>query len=285
MIALVLITFYMQSIVDVTSFVTLVCTPFFLAIGVIVSLVRGRVRRPVIALQFGWPGALPVIIALLEGMTLGAILGYGFGETGCLLVDSPGATYGITPFHFTLMAAIVFGAGAMINALARTPELQVRPTPDAALRQSLRYTTVYLSLSVALGLIGIAALLVLHHRSSDGTMSISAAVVGAFGFLGWVGFFFALEKGGYFLLDHFISLRILTRRKTIPSDLIGFLDFCCNRAFLRRVGTGYLFFHRLLLDYFARGCPGYSPAVDPRRESTPDASWPDAGYESAGESA
>ena len=281
MIALVVITFYMKSIATVMLYVTLVCTPFFFAIGVIVSLVRGRVRRPVVALQFGWPGALPVVIALLEGMTLGAILGYGFGETGCLLVDAPGATYGITPIHFTLMAAIVFGTGAMINAFARTPELQVRPAPDAALRQSLRYTTVYLSLSVAIGLIGIAALLVLHHRSSEGMMSTTAAVVGAFAFLGWVGFFFALEKGGYFLLDHFISLRMITRSKTIPPDLLGFLDFCCERAFLRRVGTGYLFFHRLLLDYFSRCCPGY---VDPRRESTPDAAWPNAGYESAGES-
>ena len=119
------------------------------------------------------------------------------------------------------MAAIVFGVGAIINAFARTPEIQVRPTPDAALRQSLRYTTVYFSLSVAIGLIGIAALLGLHHRSSDGTMSTTAAVVGAFGFLGWVGFFFALEKGGYFLLDHFISLRMITRSKAIPPDLRG----------------------------------------------------------------
>jgi hypothetical protein len=34
-------------------------------------------------------------------------------------------------------------------------------------------------------------------------------------------------------------------------DLIPFLDYCAERIFLRKVGGGYIFVHRLLMEHFA----------------------------------
>ena len=37
----------------------------------------------------------------------------------------------------------------------------------------------------------------------------------------------------------------------LPLNLISFLDHCAERNFLRKVGCGYIFVHRLLMEHFA----------------------------------
>ena len=37
----------------------------------------------------------------------------------------------------------------------------------------------------------------------------------------------------------------------LPWRLIPFLDYAAERIFLRKVGGGYVFVHRMLMDYFA----------------------------------
>ena len=36
-----------------------------------------------------------------------------------------------------------------------------------------------------------------------------------------------------------------------PWNYVAFLDSCAERILLRKVGSGYIFVHRLLLEYFA----------------------------------
>jgi hypothetical protein len=53
------------------------------------------------------------------------------------------------------------------------------------------------------------------------------------------------------ILGH-LSLRFLLASSSLaPLNLARFLDFCDERLILKRVGGSYVFFHRLLLDYFA----------------------------------
>ena len=57
--------------------------------------------------------------------------------------------------------------------------------------------------------------------------------------------------GGFAVLHH-LSLRIvLARNHHLPLHLIPFLDHCVDLIFLRRVGGGYIFVHRLLMEHFA----------------------------------
>ena len=42
------------------------------------------------------------------------------------------------------------------------------------------------------------------------------------------------------------------RNGSLPfRDLVPFLDYCAERIFLRKVGGGYIFVHRLLMEHFA----------------------------------
>ncbi len=92
---------------------------------------------------------------------------------------------------------------------------------------------------------------------------------GAFGFIGrlsgWpvlglafalmFGIFFmvcfGLTYGGVAVLSHFLLRYYLWRSGVIPWNFVTFLDFAASRILLRRIGGGYMFYHRLILEYFA----------------------------------
>ena len=65
------------------------------------------------------------------------------------------------------------------------------------------------------------------------------------------GSVFGLIYGGLGVLMHY-SLRLtLFFSRTMPLQLVPFLDHCVDLIFLRRVGGGYIFVHRLLMEHFA----------------------------------
>ena len=59
----------------------------------------------------------------------------------------------------------------------------------------------------------------------------------------WFGIFSAIR--------HFTLRFILTFSEHIPFNLSRFLDHAVDRIFMQRVGSGYIFIHRALLEYFA----------------------------------
>jgi hypothetical protein len=60
-----------------------------------------------------------------------------------------------------------------------------------------------------------------------------------------------LWAGGKACLQHLVLRRLLVRNKAAPWRYVEFLDEATDRLLLRKVGGGYVFVHRLLLDYFA----------------------------------
>jgi hypothetical protein len=61
----------------------------------------------------------------------------------------------------------------------------------------------------------------------------------------------ALSFGGYACLSHLALRLVLSRNGSLPFRLVPFLDYCAERIFLRKVGGGYIFVHRLLMEHFA----------------------------------
>jgi len=59
------------------------------------------------------------------------------------------------------------------------------------------------------------------------------------------------ELGGITAIQHFVLRLILYGRGMIPLRYIQFLDRSANHILLRKVGGGYVFIHRLLMEYFA----------------------------------
>ena len=58
--------------------------------------------------------------------------------------------------------------------------------------------------------------------------------------------------GGLACIRHFTLRLILHRNNYIPWNYARFLDYASDRIFLQKVGGGYIFVHRMLLEHFAR---------------------------------
>ncbi len=72
-----------------------------------------------------------------------------------------------------------------------------------------------------------------------------------------VGLMFGLISGlifggGKACIQHVILRLILYRNGYIPWNYARFLDYAAERIFLQKVGGGYIFIHRLLLEHFAQ---------------------------------
>ncbi len=60
-----------------------------------------------------------------------------------------------------------------------------------------------------------------------------------------------LKYGGLAIIQHYILRILLYVENHTPRNYAHFLDYAAERIFLRKVGGGYIFVHRLLLEYFA----------------------------------
>ena len=69
--------------------------------------------------------------------------------------------------------------------------------------------------------------------------------------LGSFGVMAGAWYGGIDVLQHYTLRFLLWWRGYLPWNTARFLDYATERIFLRKVGGGYIFIHRLLLEYFA----------------------------------
>ena len=76
--------------------------------------------------------------------------------------------------------------------------------------------------------------------------SVSGLIVGPMG-----GLIVALWYGGLDIIGHYTLRLILVIRGHTPRNYAHFLDYAVDRIFLQKVGGGYRFIHRLLLEHFA----------------------------------
>jgi DNA polymerase III delta prime subunit len=60
-----------------------------------------------------------------------------------------------------------------------------------------------------------------------------------------------LSCGGAAYVQHFVLRFLLWWARSVPFNYPRFLDYAAERIFLLKVGGGYIFIHRLLLEYFA----------------------------------
>ena len=67
----------------------------------------------------------------------------------------------------------------------------------------------------------------------------------------YFGLLFGLAFGGTAGIRHFTLRFILFLGGKIPWHYTRFLDYAVERIFLRKVGNGYIFVHRLLMEHFA----------------------------------
>jgi hypothetical protein len=72
-----------------------------------------------------------------------------------------------------------------------------------------------------------------------------------FGLVLGLGLIGGLNRGGSAVIKHYALRLILSVKSYTPFKFVKFLDHCAKLILLKKVGGGYIFIHRMLLDYFA----------------------------------
>ncbi len=153
-----------------------------------------------------------------------------------------------------------FLSGFFQGVASETIEDQQRVVPNQGIHRSARngvvlgvVSTMIVGLSIVLssGLsIGLGLVLSgeLNHVPSHtlGLLLSSGLSTGLS-----AGLLFGLLMGGWACLRHYVLRLLLWRAGAMPWNYPRFLDYAAEHILLRKVGGGYIFVHRLLLEYFA----------------------------------
>jgi len=120
--------------------------------------------------------------------------------------------------------------------------------PNQGIRRSALYSIVIGTMSMMIGgAVGVLFASITRGALTDINSMLTYGAI--FGIL--TGLVNGLRNGGIACIQH-IALRWLQRETdSVPWKYAHFLDYAAERVLLRKVGGGYVFIHRLLLDYFA----------------------------------
>jgi hypothetical protein len=216
-----------------------------------------------------------VIIGLIVGLSAVLSTDVNFGlhyrlSAGLIKWLSDGLRLGLsTGLTFGLSFWLLFGLFQGVSS--ETIGDQYRVVPNQGIRRSARNSLILGLISTAIA--GLSATLstmlsngmifglsaVLSERLSEG---LSAALSAASNVLSTglsagiirglsVGILAGLLYGGLACLRHSVVRLLLWRAGSIPWNYPGFLDAASEHILLHKVGGGYIFVHRLLLEYFA----------------------------------
>jgi hypothetical protein len=132
----------------------------------------------------------------------------------------------------------------------RTSVRQAKTSPNQGIWLTARNSII---IGLILGLIGallVALTLEMSDPSPGDPISVEDILTSLPWLLGTVGVLAALPFGGLDVVQHFVLRIVLYLKGYIPWNYAQFLDYAAERIFLRKVGGGYIFIHRLLMEYF-----------------------------------
>ncbi|HLM55575.1 MAG TPA: NACHT domain-containing protein [Pyrinomonadaceae bacterium] len=163
-------------------------------------------------------------------------------------------------FYEPLIGLAVIGASFVAMSLfggLTVGNLETKMSSNEGIRRALRNALIFgSSICVLSGLAG--GLIVGLGRGV-----FHGVVIGLGGGVN-AGFHASLNFGGLTVLQHFTLRSMLVWNRCAPFDYAGFLDYAVERIFMRKVGGGYIFIHRGLLEYFAARHPAPGVGAAPR---------------------
>jgi DNA polymerase III delta prime subunit len=177
-------------------------------------------------------------------------------------------------FIIGLVSVLTFGLLGGLKDGLTVGEITTHAFPNEGIRRSGRNALrigllAWLLGSLIIGLVGgltVGLLIGLKAEQItglggliDGLLGGLAGLLGGLigGLIGWlplgllIGLVFGLRFGGRACLHHCALRLILWHKNFAPFHYIRFLDYATARIFLRKLGGGYVFVHRMLLEYFA----------------------------------
>ena len=181
-------------------------------------------------MSFSWKNTKKGLTkGLIVGLVVGLILGL-FLEAFATLNFGLGIFAGLT-------GGIIGGMIGGINDLVVSKEVKLKSIPNQGIWSSAKNATKY-------GLIfGFIIVLIFGL--------IGGFIYGLFfGLL--MGIVGGMQKGGMSCIKHLILRRFLYYQGHIPWNYADFLDNAAELRLMKKVGGGYIFYHRMLMEHFAQ---------------------------------
>ncbi|HEX5691394.1 MAG TPA: hypothetical protein VFX76_15375, partial [Roseiflexaceae bacterium] len=231
------------------------------ACGLVAWLFAGPVAGIFDLVMIGWFSGLAAVLAVKPNrIVVVETLGWSGKRTLRRMVAALLAVLGwvlVSQASGGLFNSQIYRADdrVILNALAFSlvsgltgGEIETNARPNQGIYRSARYALV-LGLSAWL-IVGLAG--ALSDRAALGL--VQRVISGLeFGLAG--GFVVGLGWGGFVCLQHLLLRFMLWRNGMAPWRYAHFLGYAAESLFLRKVGGGYVFIHRLLLMHFAERMP------------------------------
>ena len=179
----------------------------------------------------------------LLGLLIGALLG-GL-SSGLIYGQNHGLMDGV---QFGLFIGLLCGLlGGMINGISggfidKIREDKIRPNQGIRLTLNNGIIVCLMAMSI----IGLFAGLFYWATDSLLVGLITGLIIGLNN-----GLIIGLNRGLAAVIKHYSLRLVLWRSGKTPFKFIPFLDYCAKLILLKKVGGGYIFIHRMLLEYFA----------------------------------
>jgi NACHT domain len=213
--------------------------------GICVALLTGDIK-PIESMRWSWQEVrnnFPNILG--NGLRLGLIVGltswlfYAL-DFGLFI----GLIYGL--LHWLTSWLIFCLVGGLISGFQGTGTQQKENPNQGIFRSALNAAIIGISSSVIIGLF-------FELSSSSGLSSsdLYFKLSNELSSVRSVGLFSGLFFGGNAVIRHSALRFMLYRRRYAPWNYARFLDYATERLFLQKVGGGYIFVHRMLLEHFA----------------------------------
>ena len=245
-----------------------------LGLGLMFGLMGGLIFRlheePTEVLTWSWR---KIKTHFWNGLGIGLVFGLIFGLLIGLIIALLAGPRGI--FAGSLAGMLVGGSvGALMSGL-ESAEVETRNRPGQGLRTSSKNAGIvglifWLVGGLSLSLIVWSSLGLVAWLSGQLALAVDVRVSLGLGFGLIFGFIFGLifgmifgliEYGGGYVINHLALRWLLRLSDSLPWRIAGFLDYAADLIFLHKVGGGYIFIHRLLLEHLAEMEPDRAAAL------------------------
>ncbi|MEM9274345.1 MAG: NACHT domain-containing protein [Cyanobacteria bacterium P01_F01_bin.143] len=217
--------------------------------GIILGLTYGRLFGLIVFLNFGLIAGL--IICLQKEIILFEHRNWSWqkaklnrvpealilGLIGAIIVGITGNLGGLI--------GLIIGLVMIINDCFNYTEVNDGILPNQGIGNSIRNSFEY---GIILGAIVLIFFESLAYILGDKLVhySIDGLLIGTF-----TSLLLAIKNGGATGIQHFNLRRILHKQGHIPWNYARFLDYATELLLMKKVGGGYVFYHRMLMEHFA----------------------------------
>lgn len=124
--------------------------------------------------------------------------------------------------------------------------VDIRTVPNEGIRRSLNHVLIF-----ALGgaLAGVCSGVLVGFVQGSMAMLVFGVAGGLLALL-MGGLSFGVPYGGRAVIQHYTLRLLLVQSGAMPWDIAALLDAAAHRSLLRRAGGGWVFTHRMLLEFF-----------------------------------